>query len=113
MLYNIVLVSAIYELESAIGIHVSLLHELPSLLPPIPCHPRLSQSTGFELPASYSKFHWLSNFAYGNVSVSVLLSICPTLSFLHCVHKSVNCVYVSIQFSSVQSLSRVRLFATP
>ena len=57
-----------------------------SLLPPTPSHPsRLSQSTRFELPASYSKFPPTIYFTYGNV----------------------------YQFSLVQSLSRVQLFVTP
>ena len=50
MLYNIVLVSAIYQHESVIGICMSLTSR-SSRLPPTPSHPcRLSQSTGFELP---------------------------------------------------------------
>ena len=73
MLYSIVLVSAIPQHES-------------SLPPPTPSHPsRLSQSTRFELPASYSKFPPTIYFTYGNV----------------------------YQFSLVQSLSRVQLFVTP
>ena len=59
-------------------------------LPPPTIHPllppsRLSQSTRFELPASWSKFPPALYFTYGNVYL----------------------------FSSVQSLSRVRLFVTP
>ena len=46
---------------------------------------KLSQSTRFELPASYSKFPPTIYFTYGNV----------------------------YQFSLVQSLSRVQLFVTP
>ena len=60
LLYNVVLVSAVHWHESAIGIHTSppLWMSLPT---PTPSHPsRLPQSTGYELPASYSKFHWLS-----------------------------------------------------
>ena len=68
------LVSAIQQHESATGIHMSP-PSWTSLLPPTPSHPsRLSMSTGFELPASYSKFPWLSNFTYGSVYVSMLLS---------------------------------------
>ena len=69
----------------------------------------------FEFPKSYSKFSLAVSFTYGDVSFHVTLSIHCTLSFLprsH-VHKSVLYVYVSIQFSSVHSLSCVRLFATP
>ena len=46
----------------------------PSLLPPT-CHPsRLSRSTGFGFPASYSKFPRAIYFTYGSVCVSVLFS---------------------------------------
>ena len=65
------LVSAIDQHESAPGIHVSC-PSWASLPPPIPSHPsRLSQSTGFELPASYSKFPLALYFAHGNVCVSM------------------------------------------
>ena len=44
-----------------------------SLPPPIPFHPsRLSQSTRFELPASYRKCPLATYYTYGNVYVSVL-----------------------------------------
>ena len=59
MLYNIVLVSAIYQHESGTGIPISL----PS---------RWSQSIGFELPVSYNKFSLTFYFTYGNMYVSVL-----------------------------------------
>ena len=51
--YNIVFVSAIHRHESGIGIHMSP----PSWTSLPPSYPsRWSQSTKFELPASYSKF---------------------------------------------------------
>ena len=54
-----------------------------SLPPPTPSHSsRLSQSTRFELPVSYSKFSRAISFSYGNVYISVLLS-----------HSSVNCIF--------------------
>ena len=54
LLYNIVLVSAIYQHESVIGICMSP-PSRSSLLPPTPSHPcSLSQSTGFELPMENS-----------------------------------------------------------
>ena len=63
-------------------------------------HPsRLLQSMEFELPASYSKFPPTIYFTYGNFlkfCFHATLSICPTLSFPHYVHKSVLYVYVSI-----------------
>ena len=56
MLYNIVLVSAMHQHESAIDIHVSSVLNLPPTSP-MPSHSsRLSRSTRFELPASHSKF---------------------------------------------------------
>ena len=58
---------------------------VPSLLnlPPTPSHPsRLSESTGFELPASHSKFPLAIYFPYGNVYVLMLLSrFIPPSSF--------------------------------
>ena len=78
MLYNIVLVSAIHQCESAIGMPP------PSstfLRPPTSSYPsRLSQGTRFELLPSYSKFPLAIYFAYGNVSVSMLLSLFVPLS---------------------------------
>ena len=52
---------------------------VPSLLyplsPPSPSHPsRLSQSTGFRFPASYSKLPLAIYFTYGNVYVSMPFS---------------------------------------
>ena len=56
LLYNTGFISAIHQRESATGIHMSPLSSA-SLPPFTPSHPsRLSQSTGFELPASCSKF---------------------------------------------------------
>ena len=103
MLYNIVLASAMYQHESAIGIHMNTyIHTSPYIhmssihtyvLPPPPTafhSSRLSQSTRFELPASYSKFPLAIYFAYGDVYVSVLLfQFVPPFSFPNCDHKSV------------------------
>jgi len=54
------MVFARHQHESAIGIHVYPPPE--SLLPPpsSPYPSRLSQGTGFGIPMSYIKFHWLS-----------------------------------------------------
>ena len=79
------LVSVIHQYESAIGIP-----EPPpswtSLSPPAPSHPsRLSQSTWFELLASYSKFLLAIYFTYDNVYVSMLLyQFVPRSPFLRC-----------------------------
>ena len=56
----------------------------PTSLPPsTPCHPSgLSQGSRFECPASYRKSPLAGCFTYGSVSVSLLLSIPPSLSFL-------------------------------
>ena len=66
------MVSAVHQHDSAIGIHMSP----PSwtyLPPPSPSHPsRLSQSTDFGIPMSYSKFPLAISFTYGNVSVDSL-----------------------------------------
>ena len=65
-------------------------------LPPTPSHlSRLSQSTGFELPESRSKFPLSIYFTYGNVCFSATLSVYTTLSFPLWVHKSVLCVCIS------------------
>ena len=83
--------NAIHQHKSATGIHMSLLSWTP-LPPPSPSHPsKLSQSTGFEFPAPYSKLPVAVYFTYGNISVSILNH--PTLSFPHLVQKSV--LYVS------------------
>ena len=94
MLYNIVLASATYQHESAIGIHMNpYIHTSPYIhmssihtyvLPPPPTafhSSRLSQSTRFELPASYSKFPLVIYFTNGNVYISMTLyQIIPPFS---------------------------------
>ena len=47
------------------------------------------------------------------IRFNATLSIHPILSFPHSVHKFILYVCISIQFSSVQLLSHVQLFATP
>ena len=88
-------ISAKYQHESAIGIHMSP----PSWTSPWPhilCHPsRLSLRTRFELHASHSKFPLAIYFTHGNVQVSMF-------------GKAERVTFVS----SVQSLSPVWLFAT-
>ena len=66
-------VDTIYQHKLAVDMRVpSFLTPLP---PPSPPHPsRLSQSTRFELPASYSKFPLAIYFTYGNGYVAMLLS---------------------------------------
>ena len=61
------MVSAIYQRESATGIHRSP-PSWTSLPPPTPSHPsRFSQSTGFGFPASYIKFTLAIYFTNSNV----------------------------------------------
>ena len=65
MLYNIVLFSAIYQYEPAIGIHMSS-PSWPSFPSPTPSHTSgLSQSIWFEFPVSYSNFSVAIYFTYG------------------------------------------------
>ena len=65
----------------------SLLNLPPTFLPARPS--RLSQSTGFECPASYIKFALAIYFTYGNVCVSmlfsqnILLPVSPKVCSLH------------------------------
>ena len=74
LFYNIVLVSSMYQHESAIDICMPP-SSWTSLPPPTLFHPsRLSQSTGFELSASHSTFSLAICFTCGNVYVSKLLS---------------------------------------
>ena len=55
--------------------------------------------------ASYSEFPLAIYFTYGNVYVSALLSIHPTLSFRYCVHMYVLYVYFSIAALQIGSLA--------
>ena len=72
MLYNIVLVSAKHQYESATGTHVSLPLESP--------HPsRSSQSPGLSSLSHSANPYWLS-VLYGGVYVSILLSYDSLLS---------------------------------
>ena len=53
-----------------------LVYKCSLLLEPSPVTAsRLSQSTGFELPASYSKFPLATDFTYGNVRLHATLFI--------------------------------------
>ena len=67
---------------------------IPSLLnlPPIP-HTTEYQA---KLPVVYNSFPLALYFKHVSVNISMLLSICPTLPFTHCVHKSFLCVSISI-----------------
>ena len=74
LLYNIVMVSAIHQHESGIGIHM-FSPFWTSLLPPTPSHP-LGCHRALYLSSLHdtTNFQWLSDCTHGNVYVSVLLS---------------------------------------
>ena len=81
--------SAIYQHESATGIHVALSLHPPSSPPQLS---RLSQSIGFGFPGSYTKLPLAIYFTYANVYVpNVILSnhhpslfpLCPKVCPLH------------------------------
>ena len=74
-------------LESAIGIHISL----PLSLPPIPSSLSSLQVISehqVELPVLYSSFPLAIYCTHGSIC-QCCFSICPTLAFPPCVHKSV------------------------
>ena len=106
MLYSIALVSVIQQRESVTGIHISPTSGT-SLASPTPSHlTSLSQSTGFELPVSYSKFPLAIYFIYGNVYVSMLLSQCVPPSPSLAVSRSLFPI-VCVSFAALQIGSSV------
>ena len=105
MLYNIALISATHQHESAIGIHVSLALWPPSHLP------HLSQSASSSSLGHTSHSHWLSILHVVSICFHATVSIHPTLSFLHCVHKAFLYVYVFI--ASLQIASSVPSLLIP
>ena len=74
LLYNTVMVFAIHQHESAIGIHVCPCPEPLSSPPSPPCPSGLSPSTSFEFHASCTELALIIYFTYGNVHVSRLFS---------------------------------------
>ena len=86
LLYNIVLVSAVYQHESALDKHMSP-PSWASLPPPTPSHLLgCHRAPDLSFLSHTANFHRLSNFTYGNVYVSMLLSqfvpssLSPTVS---------------------------------
>ena len=80
LFYNTVMVFAIHQYESAIGIHVSF-HPEPHLPPPSPPYPpRLSQSTGFGCPALCIKLTLVICFTYGNYMFAALFKWSHTIT---------------------------------
>ena len=106
------LVSARHQHESAIGVHTSH-HSWTNLPPPTPSpSSRLSQSIGFLLPASNSKFPLPICFTYGNIYVSILLSqfvpAFPSLTVSRSLFS-----YVCLSIAALQMGSSVPSFQTP
>ena len=107
LLYNVVLVSAIWQHESAIIIHI-----FPSLrnFPPIPHptplgHHRESDWVPcviWQPPTNYLFYTWQC------IYVNSTFSIHPTLSFPHCVHKAIH--YICNSIPSLQIVSSVPFF---
>ena len=83
------LVSAIHQHESAIGIHMSPPKQtsLPPHSTPLHCHRALDLSSLHHTANS----HWLSILYLVSIYFNATLPICP-----HCVHKSVFYICVSI-----------------
>ena len=107
MLYNVVLVPAIHQHESAIGIHMCP-PSYTSLPPPSLSHPsRLSQSTGVELPAPYSKFPLAVCFTHGNAYVSMLFPLLIPPSPFHTVSTSL--FHLRLQWCQYH-LSRLHIY---
>ena len=100
------LISAVQNCESAISIHIPIPREPPSHAPscptPLGCH----RAHGWvpcviwQLPTSCLFYLWWRI----NICLNATLSVCSTLSFPCCVHKSILYVYIFIQFSSVAQL---------
>ena len=117
------MVFAVHWHESAMGVHMFPILNL--LSPPSASHPsRSSQCTSPEHPVSSIKPGLAICLTYDNIHVSMPFSqIIPPLpsptESKRLFYTSVSLLlsriqgYHSVQFSSVQSLSRVQLFATP
>ena len=94
------MVFAMHQHESAMGVHMSpILNPLPPSSPPHPSG--LSQSTGFECPASCIEIALVTYFTYGNIHVSMLFSQIILPSPSPRVQKSVfyNCVRVIVIYT--------------
>ena len=82
LLYSAVMVFAMYQHESALGVHVFPPPEAPTRLPldliPPGCHRHPPWA-----PASCVELALVISFTCGNVRISVLFSSHATLSFFH------------------------------
>ena len=112
MPYNSVLVSATHQHESAIGIHVSSLLNLPPTSHSMPPS-RLLQGLGLSSLGHTADSHWLPILHMAVYMFPCTFSIHPTLSFLppQCVHKSV--LYVCISIAVLQIGSSLQSFYIP
>ena len=102
------LISAIHQHESAIGIHISppSWTFLPS---PTPFHPsRMLQSTSLSPLCHTADSHWLSILHMVIYNIHATLSVHPSLSFPHSVHKLL--LYVSVSTAALQIGSSVLIF---
>ena len=107
MLYNAVLVSAIHQHESAIGIHVpSFLNLAPTSTPSYPS--RLSQSNRLSSLCYEENSHKLPILQMVTCVSVLLTSVHPILSFPGCAYKSA--VYVCISIPPQQIGSSVPFF---
>ena len=85
------------------------------------CHPRnrsmpgLLSITNSRSPPKPMSIEWMMPFNHLILCCPLLLlpSIFPSIRVLSFYYRMLNTVPHAVQFSSVQSLSRVRLFATP
>ena len=80
LFYYIVMVSPIYQHESAIGTHVSPHPEPSSHTPPHTTPPGFSRAPALGARLHALNWHWSSVFTYGNVHVSMRFS----QIILHC-----------------------------
>ena len=85
MLYNVLLVPAVQQRETAMCIHMSPSLGPPHFTPlshsrsPLPLHLTAGGHCRAELLGLYSRFPLAIHFTHGGVYVSVLFSVHPTL----------------------------------
>ena len=82
-----------------------LWNSLPLLTPSHPS--RLSQKTRWSSQCHTANFYWLFYIWYC-ICFNAILLICPTLSFSHCVHRSL--LYVCVTIVALQIGSSVPFF---
>ena len=75
------LVFAIHQHDSAIGIHMSPPSESSPHLPPHPTPLGCHRASDFSFLHRRADFHLVPNFIYGNVCFNAVLTTGPILSF--------------------------------